>query len=86
MKLFNNGKNKVRRDKKGSVTVILAAAGSGTRLGGVSKPLMNILGKTAIEYSLEIFENIADITRIVISTKDEDIEKYECIVKSSCLK
>lgn len=44
MKLFNNGKNKVRRDKKGSVTVILAAAGSGTRLGGVSKPLMNILG------------------------------------------
>ena len=86
MKLFNNEKNKVRRDKKGSVTVILAAAGSGTRLGGVSKPLMNILGKTAIEYSLEIFENIADITRIVISTKDEDIEKYESIVKSRSFK
>lgn len=81
MKLFANKTPKVKRDKKGSVTVILAAAGSGTRLGGVSKPLISILGKTAIEYSLEIFENIPDITRIVISTKEEDTEKYRAIIK-----
>ncbi len=82
MKLFGKKTKSMKKDKKGSVTVILAAAGSGTRLGGVSKPLMNILGKTAIEYSLEIFENNEDVTRIVISTKEEDIPKYEEIIKN----
>lgn len=80
MKLFTKKAKTPPKDKKGSVTVILAAAGSGTRLGGVSKPLVDILGKTAIEYSLEIFESIDDITRIVISTKQEDIPKYAEIV------
>ncbi len=81
MKLFTKKPSNVKKDKKGSVTVILAAAGSGTRLGGISKPLMTILGKSAIEYSLEVFERIADITRIVISTKEEDIPKYKEIIK-----
>ena len=81
MKLFTKSVSTPKKDKKGSITVILPAAGSGTRLGGVSKPLMNILGKCAIEYSLEIFERIEDVTRIVISTKEEDIPKYEEIIK-----
>ena len=81
MKLFGKKNTAVKKDKKGSVTVILAAAGSGTRLGGISKPLMKILGKTAIEYSLEIFEKIDDITRVVISTKEEDIPEYRKIAE-----
>ena len=80
MKLFGKKIKTPPKDKKGSVTVILAAAGSGTRLGGVSKPLMDIGGKTAIEYSLEIFEKTDAVTRIVISTKEEDIQKYKDIV------
>lgn len=80
MKLFEKKVKMPKRDKKNSVTVILAAAGSGTRLGGVSKPLVNILGKSAIEYSLEVFEKIGDVTRIVISAKEEDIPKYREIV------
>ena len=81
MKLFEKKVALPKRDKKGSVTVILAAAGSGTRLGGVSKPLVDILGKSAIEYSLEIFEQIRDVTRIVISTKEEDIPEYRGIIE-----
>ena len=81
MKLFAKKVKSPERDRRGSVTVILAAAGSGTRLGGISKPLIPLSGKSAIEYSLEIFEDIDDITRIVISTKEEDIPKYEDIVK-----
>lgn len=81
MKLFTQKAKDVKRDKKGSVTVILAAAGSGTRLGGISKPLMKICGRTAIEYSLEVFQNNEDVTRIIISTKEEDIPKYESVVK-----
>ncbi len=81
MKLFGKKTIGVKKDKKGSVTVILAAAGSGTRLGGISKPLMKICGKTAIEYSLEVFQKNENVTRIIISTKKEDIPKYESIVK-----
>jgi len=81
MKLFSKRVKTPPKDKKGSVTVIIAAAGSGTRLGGISKPLMPILGKCAIEYSLEVFSNTENVTRIVISTKKEDIPKYREIVK-----
>ena len=80
MKLFGKKVKTPPKDKKGSVTVILAAAGSGTRLGGISKPLMDIGGKTAIEYSLEIFEETDAVTRIVISPREEDIPKYREIV------
>lgn len=82
MKLFGKKNSNIKKDKKGSVTVILAAAGSGTRLGGVSKPLMEICGKTAIEYSLEVFQRNEDVTRIIISTKKEDIPRYESIVRN----
>ena len=81
MELFKKKIKLPKKDKKGSVTVILAAAGSGTRLGGVSKPLVDILGKSAIEYSLEVFEKIGDVKRIVISAKEEDIPKYREIVR-----
>lgn len=80
MKLFAKKVKSPKGAEKGTVTVILAAAGSGTRLGGVSKPLMKINGKSVIEYSLEIFEAVENVTRIVISTKDEDISKYKDVI------
>ena len=33
---------------------MIAAAGSGTRMGGVSKPLMKISGREALLYSLDL--------------------------------
>ncbi len=80
MKLFKNKVPTVQRDKKGSVTVIIAAAGSGTRLGGVSKPLVKLCGRYAIEYSLDAFSACPDVTRIIICTKKEEIPVYEKII------
>lgn len=80
MKLFTKKVDKIKKDKKGAVTVIIAAAGSGTRLGGVSKPLIKLCGKYAIEYSLDAFSACSDVTRIIICTKKEDIPAYEKII------
>ncbi len=81
MILFGKKAPKIKKDKAGSVTVIIAAAGSGTRLGGVSKPLIKLLGRTAVEYSLDAFSALPRVARIIISTKEEDIPVYEGIVK-----
>ncbi|MBO5913990.1 MAG: NTP transferase domain-containing protein, partial [Clostridia bacterium] len=35
---------------------VIAGAGSGSRMGGVSKPNIKILGKTLFEYVLEAFD------------------------------
>ncbi len=82
MQLFSKNTKKVRKDKKGSITVIIAAGGSGSRAGGVSKPLLVLCEKYAIEYSIEAFSAFSEVTRIIISCKKEDIGKYEEIVKN----
>ncbi len=80
MKLFAKKTTVPPKDKKNSVTVIIAAAGSGTRLGGVSKPLVRLCGKYAIEYSTEVFSACEAVTRIIISAKEEDIPQYEKLI------
>lgn len=82
MKLFSRSIKMPPRDKKGSVTVIIAAAGSGTRMGGVPKPLIKLCKKYAVEYSLEAFSALDDVTRIVISTRAEDVDLYRQIAKN----
>ena len=54
-------------------TVIIAAAGSGTRMGGVSKPLMKLDGKYAVLHSVELFMQSPFVEKICISAKKEDI-------------
>lgn len=81
MKLFAKKTNVPPRDVKNSVTVIIAAAGSGARLGGVAKPLIKLCGKFAIEYSIEAFSAQDKVTRIIISTKEEDIPIYEKLIR-----
>lgn len=81
MQLFSKNTKKVSKAPKGSITVIIAAGGSGSRAGGVSKPLLELCGKYAIEYSIEAFSSFAEVVRIIISCKCDDIEKYREIVK-----
>lgn len=81
MELFAKNAKIISLRTKGTVTAIIAAGGSGTRLGGVSKPLIEICGKSVIEYSLEIFQSIESVTGIVISAKEADIPKYGEIIK-----
>lgn len=40
-------------------TVLIAAAGSGQRMGGMYKPLALLCGKPMLVYSLEAFEKAA---------------------------
>ena len=57
------------------VSVIIAAAGNSSRMGGdVSKQLMTLSGKSVIEYSIEAFSNSELINEIVISAKENEID------------
>ena len=52
---------------------VLAAAGSGRRMGGISKPNISLLGKTLFEYVLEAF--CASIVDEIVVVCSEDNEK-----------
>ncbi len=49
---------------------IIAAAGSGTRMGGVSKPNIKILGKTLFQYVLDAFEESMVDEIVVVCSED----------------
>lgn len=81
----------VRLNDMNSVSVIIAAAGSGERMGNVYKPLIPLCGKPVIIYSLEVFQNIDEVSEIIISAKKEHedeiisaAEKYN-ISKLKCV-
>lgn len=52
-------------------TVLIAAAGGGSRLGGVYKPLLPLCGKPALAYSFEAFEESGFVKRLVVSAPKE---------------
>lgn len=51
---------------------VIAAAGSGRRMGGVSKPNIKVLGKTLFEYVLEAFEKSQVSEIIVVCSEDNE--------------
>ncbi len=67
--------------EKDSVTVIIAAAGSGTRMGGVSKPLLELCKKPLLIWSLDMFCECENVEKIVISAKSEDISQIKALIK-----
>lgn len=81
MNIFKAGAYKLNKYPKCEVTVIIAAGGSGSRMGGISKPLMELCGKRVIEYSLEAFSACPAVGRIFISAKGDDLPIYNEIVK-----
>lgn len=68
------------------VTAVIAAAGSGTRMGGnINKVFMPFGGKTVIERTLSVFEQCEEIDDIVIVTRSCDV--LECMeYTESCKK
>ncbi len=54
------------------VCAVIAAAGSGNRMGGISKPNIKILGKTLFEYVLEAFEASCVSEIVVVCSKDNE--------------
>lgn len=62
-------------------TVLIAAAGSGQRMGGVYKPLIKLNDKAMIGYSLEKFGKSDFVKQIVVSAPDEHAEEIISIAK-----
>lgn len=58
-----------------SVSVIIAAAGSASRMNGIPKQIAELMGKPVIAYSMEIFENMPEVAEIIVSAKEEHIDK-----------
>ena len=79
--------------KHGSIGVIIPAAGSGARMGGVYKPLERLCGKEMLLYSLETFEKCDMTAFVVVAARQDKIDeiinlcrengytKVKCVVK-----
>ena len=76
MDIFKKAAYKLGKSPKGAITVIIAAGGSGERMGGVSKPLISLCGRPAIEYSLDAFSACDEVVSIYISAKGGDLTTY----------
>ena len=53
---------------------IVLAAGSGTRMGGVSKQLMEIAGHPVLAYSLEAFQKSEYTNEIIVVAKQDELD------------
>lgn len=63
---------------------VIAAAGSGRRMGGVSKPNIKILGKTLFEYVIGAFdESLVDEIIVVCSEDNEESLRALCVCVST---
>jgi len=60
--------------KKWFCSAVITAAGSGSRMGGVSKQTLSLNNKPCIAYSLIAFQNCIDIDEIIITAKADEIE------------
>ncbi|MEG2405450.1 MAG: 2-C-methyl-D-erythritol 4-phosphate cytidylyltransferase [Clostridiales bacterium] len=68
-----------------NISAIIAAAGSGSRLGREkNKILLNFRGKPMLGYSLELFSSINDIKQIIIVAAPGEEEKCSGIAASYC--
>ena len=61
---------------------VIAAAGSGTRMGGVSKPNIVLLGKTLFEYVLGAF-NASSVDEIVVVCSEDNEISLKSLAKDN---
>ena len=59
------------------VGVIIPAAGSGSRMGGIYKPFEMLCGKPMLLYSLEAFEKCRYVSFVVIAAREDKISECE---------
>ena len=76
---FRNKLNKVFPSSKKDwfVSAIVTAAGSGTRMGGVSKQLMPLNGIPCIIYSLSEFQKCDEVKEIIVTAKAEEVSELK---------
>lgn len=72
----------VDADKPTSVSAIIVAAGNSTRMGGVSKQLIDICGLPVIVRTAMAFESCAQIKEIIIVAKSDQISVTDELMRS----
>ena len=65
------------------VSVILVAAGSGTRMGGVPKQFLHLGSMTVVEHSIHTFAQIPSVAEIIVVTKEEEISRMKSLLDES---
>lgn len=65
------------------VGVIIPAAGAGKRLGGVSKPLLEVNGRPILLRLLSVFAHRQDISRVCIAVPRGAIKSFRYVVERS---
>lgn len=63
----------------GNIGVIIPAGGSGSRMGGVYKPLEKLCSKEMLAYSLEVFEKCHEVAAVVISAREDKTESIRLL-------
>lgn len=62
--------------------VVIAAAGSGRRMGADgNKVLLSLMGKPIIAHSLELFASLPEVDELVVVTRDVDLKIMDRIVR-----
>ena len=56
------------------VDVVLVAAGSGTRMGGTDKSLINVAGAPLLRWSLDALQAHPSVRRVVLVTAAERVQ------------
>ncbi|MGN0665404.1 MAG: 2-C-methyl-D-erythritol 4-phosphate cytidylyltransferase [Huintestinicola sp.] len=64
-----------------SVSVIIAAGGSSTRMKGINKPLAELCGKPVIAYSMLTFQSMDEVGEIIVSARSGDKAAIEAIAE-----
>ena len=64
-----------------NISLIITAGGTSSRYGNKNKLLEKINGKTVIEYCVEKFLTIKEISKIVIPSNEEIIPEFEKLFK-----
>lgn len=64
-----------------TVSAIIACGGSSTRMNGTNKQLCEIGGVPVCVRSMLIFENIDEVTEIIVSAREEDISQIEALAQ-----
>ena len=62
-----------------SVSVIIAAAGSGERMQGINKLLSPLGGIPVIAHSIRVFEALEEVKEIIVSARSSEIPEMERI-------
>lgn len=69
-------------NSKKSVSAVILAGGASTRMGGISKQLLEIYGVPAIVRSAQAFDVCDDVSEIIIVCRKDDMKKTDELMRT----